>query len=44
MIIKEEILIWLKIIRKPYFVTESKKADDLLQELQKSCPYGSGGG
>lgn len=25
-----------KIIRKPYFVPESKKADDLLQELQKS--------
>lgn len=25
-----------EIIRKPYFVPESKKADDLLQELQKS--------
>jgi putative hemolysin len=31
---KEEGYDWLKLIRKPYFVPESKKIDDLLKEFQ----------
>lgn len=31
---KEEQFDWLKLIRKPYFVPESKKIDDLLKEFQ----------